>query len=245
MAKVTFSAESAGGDFAPIPDGSYAGSLCEIFLYGTHTSTYAGKSKQAVKAVFIWEVGHNPDNQTKQPTVFQFLNISGHPDAGLTAMLKTWLGATAVEPGASLELADLLDKRAWLTISVYRDKAGKPRNKGDAATRLSPHEPYQPTRDCRFWDVNDDPGLADPELPAWLARLAGDSAEHIKWKNDRDHEKAVEAFGVADGDKPKPAGGQGSLGSGGSAGGATGAVGATQGASYNGAPVTAQGEPAY
>lgn len=235
MAIVTFTKDGGNSEFSAIPDGSYAGCLSEIYLYGTHSSTFAGKTKTAVKGVLIWEVGHNPNNEAKQPTVFQFINISGHPDAGLTGLLKTWLGAAAVAPGSTLDLASLLDHKAWLVVSTYQDKAGKTRNKVDAVTRLSPHEPFMATRDCRFWDVSEDPGLADPELPAWVVRLATDSAEHIKWKNDRDHDKAVEAFGVADGDKPKPTGNAGNHGY----------SGATRGTNYGGAPETAQGEPAY
>lgn len=179
MAKISFKKTGEGsGEFQPIPAGTYGASLRAIWVMGTQVSEAFGS--KSVKAIFEWEVDYNPNNATKNQTVWQFVNI-GNAQGILTSgsaagkMLLGWLGEEFFEKNPDFEIPQLLDRFASLVLTVNE----KGKNEVTGVGPINPKLKFEQTCDAVSWDVREDLELVHAgEVNKWILEQAKKSLEY-------------------------------------------------------------------
>lgn len=86
---------SSGGDFKPLPEGTYIATCIRLIDLGTQVSTYKGVDKLQRKVLVVWEVPEHLvefDGEERPALIMQRYTASLSDKAILRAHLEAWRG---------------------------------------------------------------------------------------------------------------------------------------------------------
>ena len=126
---MALTASRTGGNFTPVPPGTYLSRCYRIVDMGTQKTTYKGKPKLQHKIMIQWEVHGEDDNgqpiqaQDGNPlSISKNYTLSLSENAQLFKDLTSWRGrAFTGEELNGFELKNVLG--AWCMISVIHEKS--------------------------------------------------------------------------------------------------------------------------
>lgn len=105
------------------PEGTYNAVCVGIVDLGTQTSTFNGKTKEARKVSFTFEIQGEEDSEGNPFYVYRKYTMSLAPKSSFAKDLKTWMNKT-VAKGESFEIDTLLGKPCLITITHNEGDGG-------------------------------------------------------------------------------------------------------------------------
>ena len=167
---------SEGGDYELPPTGQQPAVLVGLIDLGTHSFTYQGKTTDAHKMAYVWELV-DPDERMKDGSPFVVLadfTISLAKKAKMRAMLEGWLGRSFGDDEAFDPLT-LMGRNCVLNLTEGQTGTGK--KFIEVASVASPMKGYaippSTLQQFVFMLDNHHTALDEPPIPAWVPRLYG------------------------------------------------------------------------
>lgn len=118
---------SSGGDFKPIPEGTYVATCVRLIDLGTQVSTYKGVDSLRRKVLVAWEVPDQMvefDGEQRPALVMQRYTASLHDKAVLRQHLEAWRGRRfTADELRGFDLKNVLGKPCQLQILHSEDGA--------------------------------------------------------------------------------------------------------------------------
>lgn len=180
---------SSGGDFKPIPEGSYTATCVRVIDLGTQVTTWQGSDKTQRKVLVAWEVPEvevEHEGEVKPALIMTRYTASLADKANLRKHLEAWRGRKfTADELRGFDLKNVLGKPCFLQVLHSEDGAYA----NVAAIMALPKgstvpEPHHPLIHFSLDDGDFDPAIYDslsPKLqetiaqsPEYKARNGGD-----------------------------------------------------------------------
>lgn len=118
---------STGGDFKPIPEGTYTATCIRLIDLGTQVSTYKGVDSLRRKVLVVWEVPDQPvefDGEVKPALIMQRYTASLSDKAILRQHLEAWRGRRFTpDELRGFDLKNVLGKSCQIQVLHSEDGA--------------------------------------------------------------------------------------------------------------------------
>jgi hypothetical protein len=124
-------ANNTGGDFKPVPAGTYVARCFSMIQIGTVVEEYNGESKEQNKVRISWELPTEKkvfaEEKGEQPySVSKDFTLSMHEKSNLRKFLESWRGKGFTEDEAkSFDVTKLLGKPCMISVIHKVSKQGK------------------------------------------------------------------------------------------------------------------------
>lgn len=116
---------NGGGDFKPVPEGTYVALCVRVIDLGTQVTTFKGAEKNQRKVLIAWEVPEVPvefDGETAPALLMSSYTASLHEKAALRKHLEAWRGKRFTDDElAGFDLKNVIGKPCQVQVLHSED----------------------------------------------------------------------------------------------------------------------------
>lgn len=118
-------ANSGGGDYETIEQGSHAAVLVSLIDCGSRLKTFPGSPPKLTHEIYLcWELpGMVMSGTTRNHTIARMYTLSFHEKAGLRKLIEQWRGSTFRE-NEEFDLTTLVNKPCLLSVTHKTTNSG-------------------------------------------------------------------------------------------------------------------------
>jgi len=201
MHRIPYTPSAKGeSNYEPTPEGTYAGWLCRVQYFGTHTAEDQKTKKpyDVHKISLTFEIDYRDEGQEKNRII-----STGYPitfslgaKANLTKLLKPWLKSKFPDPEDpnGLDWDMMMDLPVMVSVEheTRKNKDGQEKTYDRIAGLSEPPKglpPFAGTQDQYMWSILDDLDLSTAQelkMPNFLIEFAKQSKEYRKAQAERE-----------------------------------------------------------
>ena len=157
-----------GGDYERPPVGMHAAYLVSLIDLGTHDSVYQGKTTEARKIFFVWELTDEKNKEDENFVVGTEFRLTLGKNSNLRPFLEGWIGK-AFQDGEEYNPLELVGHPCVLTLTEGVSAAGKKFIEvASCAKPMKNTTVPPPTRMSYVFDLDTKSDDSDPGIPEWI-----------------------------------------------------------------------------
>lgn len=165
---------SEGGDFERPPSGMHPAVLVGLIDLGTHTRTYGGKTWDARKILFAWELTAEKDKDGNNFIVAQDYTWSLNKKANLRSVIEGWIGR-GLRDDEEYDFGQLLGQACIVNLTEGLTAGGKKFTEIASASPVMRGMTVPPKTVTlyAFCLAEEKSSLDDPPIPSWVPLMYG------------------------------------------------------------------------